>query len=158
MNNKQHQFSHTAGFTLIEVMIAMAVFIIVALGALNYQYFAALHARTAAAQMTATRAGQLLIDDWKSTGGSPAYDPTYLNLGFTESDSSDGYEITVDNLPMYMILSNSTVEQEEEAQVTLRQIIVQVNWRNDHRTPSVQEGENSSIILTAYIRGDASGG
>ncbi len=148
-----------AGLTLIEVMIAMVVLVIIALGALSYQYYAALHARAALAQMTASRTAQLLVDDWKSAGGSATYNPTNLNLGFTDSDLDGAdYEITVDNLPMYMNLSYNNIELDDEAQITLRKITVRVNWRNDHRIPTGRAEEEASMELSTYVRVDASSG
>ena len=41
------RLQHSKGVSLIEVMIAMVVLVIIALGALSYQYYAALHARAA---------------------------------------------------------------------------------------------------------------
>jgi prepilin-type N-terminal cleavage/methylation domain-containing protein len=157
MSNQRCKFLE--GFTLIEVMVAIIVLVIIALGALNYQYYAALHARAALAQMTATRTAQLLADDWKSAGGSAAYNPTNLNLGFTDSDL-DGvdYEITVDNLPMFVSLSYNDIEHDDQAQITLRKITVQVNWRNDRRVPTGQAEEEASMELSTYVRVDASGG
>jgi len=156
-SNKRHRF--LAGFTLTGVMIAMAIFLIITIGALNYQYYAALHSRSALAQMTATRAAQLLIDDWKSAGGSATYDPTSLNLGFAGYDE-DGfdYSITVDDLPMYMNLSYNDVEHDEEAQITMRKITVRVNWCDDHSVPTGQTDEESSMEFSTYVRVDASGG
>ena len=70
-------------FTLIETMVAMVVLAIAALGALGYQYHAALQVRIAHAQTTGTRTAQLLLEDWKSTGGSEDYDPIALAMGFS---------------------------------------------------------------------------
>ena len=149
----------TAGLKLIETRIAMVFVVIVALGALSYQYYAALHARIALAQMTAIRTAQLLVEDWKSAGGSAAYNPTNLNLGFTYSDLDGAdYEITVDNLPMYMNLSYNNIEHDDEAQITLRKITVRVNWCNDRRVPTGQAEEEASMELSTYVRVDASGG
>jgi Tfp pilus assembly protein PilV len=71
--NKAYRFR--SGLTLVEVMLASAVIIIAALGTLCYEYLCVDHVRYARAQMTATRIGQLLIEDWKSTGGDADYNP-----------------------------------------------------------------------------------
>ncbi len=153
MSNKRYKFLE--GLTLIEVIIAMVILVIIAVGALRYQYYAALDARAALAQMTAIRTAQLLADDWKSTGGSAAYNPTNLKLGFTGSNGI--YRITVDNLPMYMSLSYNDIEHNDEAQITLRSITVRVNWRNDHRVPT-GPADGASMGMSTYVRVDASGG
>ena len=159
MINKQYEFRGRDGYSLVEVMIAMTILAIIALGALKYQYYAALHTHAAMAKMTSTRTAQLLLDDWKSAGGSAAYNPVNLNLGFTDSDS-DGtdYEITKDNLPMQMRLSYDDIENDNEAQITLRKITVQVNWRNDYKTPTGQPEEETSMEMSTFVRVDASGG
>lgn len=77
------QLRPAAGLTLVEVIVAMAILAIVALGALGYEYYAAQQVRLAHVQTIATHTAQLLLEDWKSTGGSDDYDPTILGLGFS---------------------------------------------------------------------------
>lgn len=100
--------------TLTEVAIAIAILAIATLGGLGYQYLAAEHSRTARAQIIGIRTAQLLLEDWKSDGGSEFYDPNALGLGFsTLTPFSSGaeattdtaiYSITVDNIPMQISL------------------------------------------------------
>lgn len=61
-------------------MVAMAVLAIATLGTLSYQYHSAKHSRIAKLEMTATRTAQLLLEDWKSSGG-----------GFGAENVSRGY-------------------------------------------------------------------
>jgi prepilin-type N-terminal cleavage/methylation domain-containing protein len=147
-----------SGFTLIEVIIASVSLSIIALGALSYQYFAAVHNHIALAQVTATRTGQLLIEDWKNNGGSAMYDPTSLNLGFLKSDKDGwGYYIVVDNLPMYINLISSDVAVDVAAGVTIRELDVRVAWRRDYKEDA-PGADDPSVILTTYARIDAAGG
>ena len=158
-NMTARQFKRFKGALLIEVMVAMVVLAIAALGALSYQYHAARQARLAQAQMTATRTAQLLLEDWKSTGGSTDYDPTVLELGFENAASEDeaDYLITVDELPMYLTLSHNDVEYDSVAEITLREITVTAQWRrNCEEGP--RESDDPSLVLTTYVRVDASGG
>jgi len=158
---------HTAGNTLIEIMVAVVIVAIAALGGLSYQYFAAGHARIARCQMTATRIAQLLMEDWKSTGGSDEYDPTTLQLGFSTlfipSYFSEGigvgdgvplrnqaYRITVDDEPMVVVLRWEDVAHDDVAQVTIRQLSVFLQWS--------EKSEIAPIVLSTYVRLDASGG
>jgi prepilin-type N-terminal cleavage/methylation domain-containing protein len=163
-------------FTLIELMIAMAIIIIAAVGALGYQYYAAKQSRIGYAQTTATRIAQLLLEDWQSTGGDDkTYDPLKLNLGFSSAavppDFTMGlslgsvlnnviYNITVNNVPMSVMLSWSDVDQDHTAGTTLRQLRAMVRWQQGY----VLEGGgttlcNSPVVLTtSYIRLDAGGG
>jgi type II secretory pathway pseudopilin PulG len=146
------------GITIIETMIAAVSLSIIALGALSYQYFAATHNHIAKSQITATRTGQLLIEDWKNSGGSTVYDPTFLQLGFVKpSDKGWGYYIAVDNLPMYINLSSSDVAHDVAAGVTIRRLDVKVAWRRDYQNGSPAT-DDPFITLTTYARIDASGG
>jgi len=170
--------------TLIEVMVAMAVLAIAALGALGYQYYAASQSWIAKAQTTATRTAQLLLEDWKSTGGSSDYDPTALGLGFSSDlpllDAQSillprgVYDITVDDVPMVVVLNSADVASDSKAQVTLRQLTVTVLWRENLSKEVSREDIISSkasgtvadkvdnmrrlVTLTTYVRVDASGG
>jgi prepilin-type N-terminal cleavage/methylation domain-containing protein len=161
-------------FTLIELMVAIAVIAIAAVGALDYQYYAVKHSRIAHAQITATRAAQLLLEDWKSVGGSTGYDPLNLQFGFSSAVVPTGftmgqslgsvlnnaiYTITVNNVPMLIMLSWNDIEHDSIAATTLRQLTAMVRWRQGYVLES--EGDtlcDSPVILTAYVRLDAGGG
>lgn len=162
--------------TLVEVMVAMVVLAIAALGALNYQYYAATQARIAHSETIAARTAQLLLEDWKSTGGSEDYDPTALNLGFYSSLSMPSYEvsrgvplhnglytITVEDVPLLLMLFWKDVSYDSAAEITLRQLTVGVVL-DQHRDTDTNLGEVISdrlipeVSLTTYVRLDASGG
>jgi len=138
-------------------MVAMVILAVVALGALSYQYHAAREGRIAKAQITATRTAQLLLEDWKSTGGSTDYNPTTLGMGFSIPDTADeaDYFITVDYLPMYIALSYNDVDTDDSAGITLREVNVTVSWRRDHRV-GLREINDPSLVLTTYV--NVSGG
>ncbi|MGD0784877.1 MAG: prepilin-type N-terminal cleavage/methylation domain-containing protein [Sedimentisphaerales bacterium] len=150
-------------FTLIEVMVAMTVIVIVAIGALNYQYYAVQHSQIANTQTTATHAAQLLMDDWMSTGGLTTYDPTALHLGFTSATVPTGFTMgtaigttlnnliylnTVNNVPMQIILGWSDFTPDPVTGAKLRQLTVMVRW------PVGGTLCTSPVILTTYIRVD----
>lgn len=179
MTVKRPKFA--SAVTLIEVMLAMAILAIAALGSLSYQYYAAGHARIARAQIIAVRTAQLLLEDWKSTGGSEEYDLAALGLGFSSrlfipSQWSQGhghglgnplrssaYAITVDGLPMLVTLRWEDVAHDTIAEIKLRQLAVIVRFGeiDNHGNLTFPERylENiSSLILTTYVRLDASGG
>ncbi|MGA2094406.1 MAG: prepilin-type N-terminal cleavage/methylation domain-containing protein [Sedimentisphaerales bacterium] len=147
-----------AGFTLIEVMVAVAVTIIVALGTLSYQYYGVKHDRMATAQLAATRIGQLVLEDWKSTGGDPDYDPTTLGLGFTATGPGETGNcfIILDDQTFYIQLVQSNPPapfHDDVAGITLSQIRVITKWRQDYaRGPLV--ASDHTITLTTYVRRD----
>lgn len=169
MDAKRPKFA--AAVTLIEIMVAMVVLAIATLGALSYQYHAARHARIARAQIAATRAAQLLLEDWKSTGGSKEYNPTILAVGFSsplpiptkwtsmssllwaEPLNRAVYPITVDEIPMLAVLRWKDVAYDSTAEVRLRQLDVTI------RFGTVDQLENiPPVTLTTYARADAAGG
>jgi prepilin-type N-terminal cleavage/methylation domain-containing protein len=144
------------GFTLTEVMVAVAITIIVALGTLCYQYQGVKHSKVAQAQLAATRLGQLVLEDWKSTGGDPAYDPATLNLGFGAPSAGEpgDYFITLDNQTFFVLLERSLIEEDAVAGVQLWQIRVTVQWSRNYGRGAVSAGD-PRIILTTYVRRDA---
>lgn len=166
------------GFTLIEQVVAGVVLAIAALGALQYEYFAAGHARIARVQTAAARAAQLLIEDWKSTGGSDQYDPSTLGLGFTHAGASPTdfttatglgatlngavYSVTVCDMPILMALMYVDVEQDTVAKTTLRQIAVVARYgqagSGGITTPDPKFADLPPIILVTYVRLDATDG
>ena len=155
MNAKRGKF--TAGFTLVEVMIAAVVLAVVATGALSYEYHAVKHSKIARAQICATRTAQLLLEDWMSTGGSSEYDPTMLGLGF--SSDGDAYAITVDGVPMLVALTWKDVAHDATAEVTLRELSVTVGFETVSEAGSADGLERiPPVILTTYVRTDASSG
>ena len=169
-------YEKVRGFTLIETMVAIAVLTIAAVGALSFQYHAAVQLRIAHAQTTATRTAQLLLEDWKSTGGSEDYDPTTLGMGFsTFLTAPDGeglplpdgvYGITIDNVPMLIVLNSNDVAYDSDAEITLRQLTVRIKWGlvepEDINLGQIVSGRveamRSLVTSTTYTRLDASSG
>ena len=161
--------------TLTEVIIATVVLVITASGALGYQYYAARDGQIARAHMAATRTAQLLLEDWMSTGGSSAYDPSTLGLGFSAAISipphfsaGDGgglgaplnnavHSITIDEIPMLVMLTSRDIAQDTQAQVILRQLGVIVEFAEQAQITQMLENVES-VVLTTYVRTSASSG
>ena len=154
-----HRSFSQDGFTLVEVMIAVCITVVIALGTLCYQYYGVKHSRASQAQITATRIGQLLLEDWKSTGGDPYYDPLSLGLGFTspEPPSPGHYLITLDNQTFYISRTEQLAavpnNPDPFAGVTLNQIRITVKWRRDYGLGATTASD-PEIILTTYVRRD----
>ncbi|OHB53212.1 MAG: hypothetical protein A2Y10_13275 [Planctomycetes bacterium GWF2_41_51] len=157
-------------FTLTEMMIAMVMICIAAVGILDYQYHSAKHQRLAQTQITASRTAQLLLEDWKSTGGSTAYNPANLQLGFSSSSVPTGftmgesvggilnncvYTVTINNVPMVIVLGFNNIEEDAVSGTTLRQLTAMVRWKQGQ---AIGSGGNtlcpSPVILTTYVRLD----
>jgi prepilin-type N-terminal cleavage/methylation domain-containing protein len=149
--NKFCKGSQRHGFSLVEVMIAVLIIIIVALGTLSFQYHGIKHSRASEAQIAAARLGQLLIEDWKSTDGKLTYDPATLGLGFILV-SPWNYVITLDNQTFYLQLAWEHVDipnnPDPVANVELYQISVTVSWRNDFGTGPITSSDHTLTFTT----------
>ena len=176
------RLNFSRGFTLVESLIVAGILVVASMGALSYQYHAARHGRIAKAQITATCTAQLLLEDWKSTGGSRNYDPSSLGLGFSSplqipSYWSEGqgiglgtplnngvHSITIDGFPMLFLLKYRDVETDAEAKVTLRELTVVAEFGEADKfdptdTSSISALANMpSIILVTYVRIDSTSG
>ena len=152
--------SQRDGFTLVEVMVSVAIIVIVALGTLSFQYQSVKHSRTSEAQVTATRLGQLLLEDWKSTFGDAGYDATSLGLGFVASTppATGNYLITLDNQTFYLQKTQQEVDipnnPDPVAGITLQQLSVTVRWRKDYGNGAFS-GSDPTLTFTTFVRRDS---
>ena len=164
-------------FTLVEVIATTVILCIIAIGSLNFQYYAARDSKMSKAQMTATRTAQLLLEDWMSTGGSNDYNPSSLGLGFISTKDSPSdlgqyselgtrlqdtlFLVKVDDIQMLIMLASKDVAYDTDAKVTLRQLSVYISFGVVIEEDRVEQAESphiKPIILTTYIRIDAEGG
>jgi Tfp pilus assembly protein PilV len=140
-------------------MVSVAIIIIVALGTLSFQYYSVKDSRSSTAQVTATRLGQLLLEDWKSTGGDPDYDATTLGLGFLEPTppAAGCYKITLDNQTFYIQMAQQLVPIDNNpdpvAGVTLQKLSVTVSWRKDYGDGAII-GSDPTLTFTTFVRRD----
>jgi Tfp pilus assembly protein PilV len=150
-----HKLHRVGGFTFSEVMIAVALTCVLALGGIGYQYYSIKDSQIAQAQVMATRVGQLLLEDWKSMAGDQDYDPETLQLGFEKTVTGEfgNYRITLGNQTFYMRLQFNDVEQDDLADVVLREINVTVRWRWDYARGAIRDTD-PVIPLTTYVRRD----
>lgn len=161
MTFKHPRFASAVSLT--EAVVAMAILAIAALGGLGYQYYVARHSRIARAEIIGMRTAQLLLEDWKSIGGSKDYDPSTLGLGFSSAlESSESvsegaalYSITVDKIPMQISLQwidrpGNPDYDDQIAKVTLRELSVTVSFTS--ASGQADEWENvPPVILTTYV-------
>ena len=170
---KRRKFA--SAVSLVEVLVASVVLSVATIGAMSYEFHTSRDAKIARAQIAATRTGQLLLEDWMSTGGSTDYDPSALGLGFSGavaipsgfSDSSGlgsplnsaVYAITVDEMPMLAMLTRRNVDTDAATGAVLRQLGVIVEFGALEADESVGRLEDiPPVVLTTYVRADASGG
>jgi prepilin-type N-terminal cleavage/methylation domain-containing protein len=143
------------GFSLIEVMLAVSLTCIIALGTLGYRYFTIKHGRATDAQFMASRIAQLLLEDWKSESGDTDYDPESLQLGFAAPDTGEygSYVITLGNIPFFIDKQSSDVETDADAGITLRKIAITVKWRHDYSRGAIRASD-PMLTFTTYVRRD----
>ncbi|MHC4395170.1 MAG: type IV pilus modification PilV family protein [Planctomycetota bacterium] len=141
---------HSNGFSLVEVMIAILILSVAVIGASGYRYYAALDARKADMQMTASRVALMLCESWRGLNGDQNYDPTNyfgseLQLVAIEDHygtTSPGgfnmlgrYQATLNNLPCYITMSWADVAS------GLRALNVVVDWSQQ------TDPDNQSVIM-----------
>ncbi|MBC8392815.1 MAG: type II secretion system protein [Deltaproteobacteria bacterium] len=148
---------YKSGYTLVEVIITIAVLAVISLGTMGYQFHAVQQAKTAQAKMTAMRLGSLILENWRSQGGSDAYDPTALNLGIVELNAGEKYYYVINDVPFYLNLFKKDIDTNSTTGVTLRQLSVFVQWRADYQEMLPGNSDPGSTLFT-YVRRDQSGG
>ena len=144
------------GFSLVSIMIAIAILLAALIGTSNFRYYSALDAKKAAAKITASRIGLMLCENWRGLGGAETYDPaTYLGSDLTITASSGpseptdftllgSYTVTVNGANFYITLSWKDVS------AGLRALNIIVAWaQREQGTSSLNDAEKS-FKLTTY--------
>ncbi len=182
MTIKPRRFA--AAVILLEVMVAMVVLAVAALGALSYQCHAAVQARTADIQITGTQIARLVMEDWKSTGGAADYDPASLGLGFVTVFPEDSYVdytgaqlgsklyfLKVDDKLVLTALNYRDIARDDTSAMTLRELTVVAQAGDDFTSGdlSFSSGQSFSSLshqlsqvapvqMITYVRVDGSSG
>jgi len=146
-----------SGVTLVELVVSTLVLAVASVGALTYQFHAVKRAKAAQSEITATQLAQLILEDWKSNGGSEFYDPIGSKMGLESAGTEKYYKTTLNQFPMRIQLKHSDVNTDEAAGVTLREIQVAVSWRRDYRDQN-PDAADPVFTATTYVRRDQSGG
>jgi hypothetical protein len=117
----------------------------------------------------------LLLEDWKSTGGSNEYNPKFLDLGFSSAlsipsgfsyDKSLGYplndavySIKINDIPIIVMLAWKEIAYDNTAETKLLQLAAIVQCREASSETDFQLLENiEPVTLVTYARVDASDG
>jgi prepilin-type N-terminal cleavage/methylation domain-containing protein len=152
------QLGRRKGLTIVEVMVAITVLAVAALGASAYRYYSTLDVRRADMRTTAARIGLLLCESWRGTGGDTSYDPT-AHLGtdltitpislpsefqYTGFTSLGAYQFDTDNISYYAFLSWKDVS------AGLRALNVVVAWAQRDTGPATLGGADKTYALTTY--------
>ena len=144
------------GFSLVSIMIAIAILLAALIGTSNFRYYSALDAKKAAAKITASRIGLMLCENWRGLGGTKTYDPVaYLGSDLTITTSTGpaepndftllgSYTVTVNGANFYITLSWKDVS------AGLRALNIIVAWAQREQGTSSLNDADKSFKLTTY--------
>ena len=144
------------GFSLVSVMIAMAILLAALIGTSNFKYYSTLDAQKAAAKITASRIGLMLCESWRGLGGTETYDPVaYLSPDLNITASSGlaepgdftllgSYTVNVNNANFYITLSWKDVN------TGLRALNIIVSWAQRQLGQSSLKDADKIFQFTTY--------
>jgi len=161
------------GLTLIEVMAALVIALVIAIGMMSYQYAGAQHARNTDVRVTASRIGLLFLEDWVAVGGiddDTIYDPLErLGLGEEAPFLPDNIipEIVLPEVPglvnsfkSYGIFTNGTWfwvkltyndEYSSGEVYPIRELGVSVAWSLDFQSPTLEYDSQRLVHFSKYV-------
>ena len=151
MKNKRKRTYGQKGFTLIEAVLSILIFLIMALGVLAYRYSANLNPLKAKQHLTATDLAAAFVETWQGFNGVETFDPETLFASDLSISSGTGpappsgytllgnYDITDDDQNYQLILSW------KDAGSSLRELNVIVEWTYH------EENNTSTYQLTTYV-------
>ena len=145
------------GFTILEIMIAIAICLIAITGTAAYRYSAAINARQADFHSTAVRTALLFCEGWNGMRGTEAFNP----IGTFSADADiveskghevpDGfnklgsYKVLLDGYSYYVTLSSQNISTD------LRVLNIAVNWDPTGRNTGNYADAIKSYQLTTYV-------
>lgn len=144
------------GFSLVGIMIAIAILLVALIGTSNFRYYSTLDAQKAAAKITAARIGLMLCENWRGIGGTETYDPAaYFGTALTITPSIGpakpgdftllgSYTITLNGANYYITLSWKDVS------TGLRALNIIVAWAQREQGTSGLNDADKSFKLTTY--------
>lgn len=156
-----------AGFTLVEIMIAIVILTVAVIGTSNFRYYAAADARKAGIHIMAARIGLLLCENWRGVMGDETFDPVTSfsseltiteDLFVTESEKDEyqlggftflgRYKVVVNNINYYVILLWKDVS------TGLRALNITVAWPPRGEEGAGLTGAEKLFQLTTYTSTD----
>ena len=144
-------------FTLIEIMIAVVIFIIAFLGTSAYRYGASLDARRADLQTKATRTALLFSEAWNGVGGDASFKPVaafssdiVISVSVGPDEPSDftwlgSYKVNFERTDYFVTLSWKKTDPD------LKVLSVIVNWDASGQDTGNFAGAKKSYRLTTYV-------
>ena len=157
-----HKRRIRSGFTLTEVMISILIIMVLATGAMGYQYNSTRDVKISEVQAGATRIAMLLLESWKGQQGDTSFDPVGVfggdmalqtsTVGPAAPDSVsltllDSYEMSLAGVYYYITLSygQDTVAEPMVLNAT-------VAWRRDYIQGTLHGNEQRVCYSTYVVR------
>lgn len=142
------------GFTIIEVMVAVAVLMICIIGASAFRYNSMLDVRKAEMEFNGARLSLLLLETWRGTGGALDFDPVD-HLGSDIEIESSSTDLVIDDFTEYSAYSIESEKKGYEAALFyrdvdtgLRALSVTVSWQI---AADEDQAIMDSVELTTYV-------
>lgn len=162
------------GVTLVEVMAALVIALVIAIGVMSYQYAGAYHARKTDVRVTASRIGLLFLENWVAAGGIDdvgIYDPVFrLDLGTYPLHNFDdlGAAVLPGALPpngllfrLYRIFTNGTYFWVELAYndeprppgavYPIRELGVRIAWSLDFQSETLEYDPQRLVYFSKSV-------
>ena len=136
----------------------MVIAAVAILGTFGFTYYGRLDVRKAELTNTSLRTAELLLNDWKATGGSAAYDPIQsFSNQFTISQSFVGPEGLESLLGRYDVLIDGntyrvTLSYRDAADDMPKVLNVVVAWLEDSGVLDATDSRRF-VKLSAYVGG-----
>ena len=151
------------GFTLTEMMLSVLIIMVLATGAMGYQYASTRDVKISEVQAGATRIAMLLLESWKGRQGAITFDPVDVFSGTITIQTSDAgpavpdtasgstmtllgsYEVVLSDVTYYVTLSYHPETDSEP--MTLN---ATVTWRRDYSQAALQ-GNEQFVRFSSYL-------
>jgi prepilin-type N-terminal cleavage/methylation domain-containing protein len=166
--NKHHQKKdrrvtrQRRGFSLTEVMISILIVMVLATGAMGYQYNSTRDVKISEVQASAARIAMLLLEGWKGQQGDMAFDPVVVfgdemtiqtAPGPSVPDNSSGipltlldsYEVALRGVYYFVTLSYEASSASEPMLLNAT-----VAWRGDY-TQNALEGDERFVRYSTFL-------
>lgn len=151
------------GFTLTEMMLSILIVMVLATGAMGYQYASTRDVKISEIQASAGRIAMLLLESWKGQQGDTDFDPVdVFNDSMTIQTSNTGpgvpentsgsamsllgsYEILLSGITYYATLAYDPASAAEPMVLNAT-----VTWRKDYSDGNL-DGDELFVRFSSYL-------
>jgi Tfp pilus assembly protein PilV len=138
-------------------MVVVLIIAVAVLGAMSFRFYSTVDAKKADVQVNAARIGSMILENWKGTGGLPAYNPvtqfgTLFSSHYTITGPAGGKYTVLDksnNVYYYVVMTYQTEAIAIPAGVTVNVPVlnVAISWNQKYDD---QSAAARVLSMTAY--------